>query len=76
LRDGRFAPKAALGRLEIQLPLYHRKQTQLGNRSMSEKCPTRTSILDWRESLLANDAPPLWRAPVDEDGQYSFAVAL
>ena len=36
--DGRFAPKAALGRLEIQLPLYPRKQTLLGNRGMSEKC--------------------------------------
>src|SRR5882762_2194375 len=33
--DGRFAPKAALGGLEIQLPLYPRKQTQLGNRGMS-----------------------------------------
>ena len=38
--NGRFAPKAALGRLEIQLPLYHRKQTQLGNRGTSEKCTT------------------------------------
>jgi hypothetical protein len=34
LTMGRFAPKAALGRLEIQLPLYPRKQTQLGNRGM------------------------------------------
>jgi hypothetical protein len=31
-------PKAAFGGLEIQLPLYPRKQTQLGNRGMSEKC--------------------------------------
>ena len=41
--NGRFAPKAALGRLEIQLPLYPRKQTQLGNRGMSEKCQEQTS---------------------------------
>jgi hypothetical protein len=34
-------PKAALGRLEIQLPLYPRKQTRLGNRGMSEKCQSR-----------------------------------
>ena len=33
----RSAPRAALGRLEIQLPLYPRKQTQLGHRGMSEK---------------------------------------
>jgi hypothetical protein len=31
----RFAPEAALGRLEIQLPLYPRKQTQLVNRGKS-----------------------------------------
>jgi len=38
LPNDRIAPKAALGRLEIQLPLYPRKQTQLGNRGTSEKC--------------------------------------
>ena len=53
-----------------------RKQTPSGRVGMSAGCQTRTSILDWREFFLANDAPPLWRAPVDEDGQYSFAVAL
>jgi hypothetical protein len=37
------APKAALGKLEIQLPLYPRKQTQLGNRGTSEKCQRATS---------------------------------
>jgi hypothetical protein len=43
--NDRFAPKAALGRLEIQLPLYPRKQTRLGNRGMSEKCQHRTFSL-------------------------------
>jgi hypothetical protein len=40
---GRFAPKAALGEFEIQLPLYSQKQTQLGSRGTSEKCQTLTS---------------------------------
>ena len=39
---GRFAPKAALGRLEIPLPLCPRKQTRLGNRGMSVSCHERT----------------------------------
>jgi hypothetical protein len=39
---GRFAPEAALGGLEIQLPLYPRNRTQLGNRGMSEMCQKRT----------------------------------
>ena len=38
--NGRFAPGAALGGLEIQLPLYPRNRTQLGNRGMSEMCHT------------------------------------
>jgi hypothetical protein len=46
--NGRFAPKAALGRLEIQLPLYPRKQTLLGNRRMSEKCHVWTAP-SWQE---------------------------
>jgi transcription elongation GreA/GreB family factor len=36
--NGRFAPNAALGRLEIQVPLCLRKLTRFGNRGMSEKC--------------------------------------
>jgi hypothetical protein len=40
--NGRFAPKAALRRLEIQLPLKRRKRTHLGNRGMSEKCHKQT----------------------------------
>jgi hypothetical protein len=36
--NGNFAPGAALGGLEIQLPLYPRNRTQLGNRGMSEMC--------------------------------------
>jgi hypothetical protein len=40
-----FAPQAAPGETEIQLPLYPRKQTLFGNRSRSEKCQTRTSSL-------------------------------
>ena len=42
LANVRVAPEAALGRLEIQLsalPRAPRKQTQLGNRGMSEKWP-------------------------------------
>ena len=42
---GSFAPEAALGGLEIQLPLYPQKQTQLGNRGMSEKCQKETRAL-------------------------------
>src|SRR5882762_10040423 len=38
--NGRFAPEAALGKLEIRLPPYPRKQTQLGNHGMSEESPT------------------------------------
>jgi len=38
-----FAPEAALGGLEIQLPLYPRKLTQLRNRGMSEMCQYATS---------------------------------
>ena len=34
----RSTPEAALGGLEIQLPLYPRNRTQLGNRGMSEMC--------------------------------------
>ncbi len=41
--NGRFAPQAALGETEIQLPLYPRKLTQSGNRGMSEKCSERKS---------------------------------
>jgi hypothetical protein len=37
-----FAPKTALGGLEIQLPLYRRKQTSLGNRGMSDR-PVRST---------------------------------
>jgi hypothetical protein len=36
---GRFAPEAALGGIEIPLPLYPRKLTQSRNRDMSEKPP-------------------------------------
>jgi hypothetical protein len=38
---GHFAPEAALGGLEIQLPPYPRNRTQLGNRGMSEMCQKR-----------------------------------
>ena len=41
--NGRFAPEVALGGIEIQLPLHPRKQTQFGNRGMSEKCQFRTN---------------------------------
>jgi hypothetical protein len=37
--NGRFAPEATLGGLEIHLPPYPRNRTQLGNRGMSEMCP-------------------------------------
>jgi hypothetical protein len=40
LANDRLAPEAALGGLEIQLPLYPRKLTQLRNRGMSEMCAT------------------------------------
>jgi hypothetical protein len=43
--NGSFAPEAALGGLEIQLPLYPRKLTQLRNRGMSEKCQKPTSLI-------------------------------
>jgi hypothetical protein len=39
--NGSFAPEAALGGIEIQLPLYPRKLTQRGHRRMSEKCQER-----------------------------------
>jgi hypothetical protein len=42
--------KLPLAGAEIQLPLYPRKQTQLGNRAMSEKCQIRKS---------ASGGPPL-----------------
>lgn len=51
----RFAPEAALGGLEIQLPPYPRNRTQLGNRGMSEMCQYRPKGLArstyWREKI-------------------------
>jgi hypothetical protein len=53
--NGRFAPEAALGGLEIQLPPYPRNRTQLGNRGMSEICQYRPKGLArstyWREKI-------------------------
>ena len=41
-RTSALRQKLPLAGAEIQLPLYPRKQTQLGNRAMSEKCHERT----------------------------------
>jgi hypothetical protein len=55
LPNDRFAPEAALGGLEIQLPPYPRNRTQLGNRGMSEMCQYRPKGLArstyWREKI-------------------------
>jgi hypothetical protein len=48
LAEVRFAPKAALSGLEIQLPLDPRKQTQLAVRGTSEKCHVWTAP-GWQE---------------------------
>jgi hypothetical protein len=47
-----FAPKAALGVLEIQLLLYPRKQTQLGNRGMPEMCQLGSRVTQSRLPLF------------------------
>lgn len=57
--NGSFAPEAALGGLEIQLPLYPRNRTQLGNRGMSEMC-------QYRPKGLARST--YWREKIDSDG--------
>jgi hypothetical protein len=53
--NGRIAPEAALGGIEIQLPLYPQKQTQFGNRGTSEKyrfcCKSRLRLMDSRQSF-------------------------
>jgi hypothetical protein len=58
--NGSFAPEAALGGLEIQLPLYPRNRTQLGNRGMYEMCQQRTSatrrLLTQKAAALASEA--------------------
>jgi hypothetical protein len=41
--NGSFAPVAAPGGIEIQLPLSPRKLTRFGNRGMSEKCQKQKS---------------------------------
>jgi hypothetical protein len=46
--------------LAVQLPLYPRKQTQLGNRGMSEKCQ-RTNPLT-REGLAAQSSDYVCRS--------------
>ena len=56
--NGRFAPTAALRNLEIQLPLYTRKQTHLSNWTMSEKGPTAVIRLrHQRERAIRKEFP-------------------
>lgn len=57
--NGGFAPKAALGEFEIQLPLYPPKQTHLGNRVRSEKCQNRKSFMEAEVPLLWHQASVL-----------------
>jgi hypothetical protein len=43
--NGRLPPETSLGKLEIRLPPYPGKQTQLGNHGMSEECQQRKSAV-------------------------------
>jgi hypothetical protein len=57
--NDRFAPEAALGGLEIQLPPYPQNRTQLGNRGMSE-------MFQYRPKGLARST--YWREKIDSGG--------
>jgi hypothetical protein len=58
LTNVRFAPEAALGRLDIQLPPYPRNRTQLGNRGMSEMCGNHSGPrLGWPSAGFVGGGP-------------------
>jgi hypothetical protein len=64
--NGRFAPEAALGKLEIRLPPYPRKQTQLGNHGMSEARQQRKSAVmfdDLARQLQNSEVQTVTSAP-------------